>query len=181
MTDSNATTTLRALLDERGVEYETDDGRFAKVTKWLALNGRLAVFAEYDSGELRFAMDSLSITPEQAIAATLGRDDCGYTEGEIDGLLDMVDELHAGGAIDYGHYSMLHDAVSTLGRDGRELPEPDGWHKCPGCGCVVGYTELYGGGWSIMMDDYQIPLNNCPSCGRPILVCDELGAKAVKR
>jgi hypothetical protein len=53
-----------------------------------------------------------------------------------------------------------------------DAPEPDGWHKCPECGCTVGYTELYGGGWSIMMDDYQIPYNNCPKCGRPILMCD---------
>ena len=72
----SSTTILRRLLDERSAEYTTDDGKFAKVTKWLALNGRLAVFAEYDSGELRFAMDSLSLTPEQAIAATLDSGEC---------------------------------------------------------------------------------------------------------
>ena len=49
-----------------------------------------------------------------------------------------------------------------------ESMEPDGWHKCPKCGCFVGYVELYGGGWSIMMDDYQIPLRFCPECGREI-------------
>lgn len=65
---------LRKGLDECGVKYTTDDGRFAKVTKWLASNGRLAVYAEYDSGEVRFAMDSLSLTPTQAIAVTVGEE-----------------------------------------------------------------------------------------------------------
>ena len=54
-----------------------------------------------------------------------------------------------------------------------EAMEPDGWHKCPECGCVVGYVELYGGGWSIMMDDYQIPLNFCPECGSHIRKASE--------
>ena len=58
--------------------------------------------------------------------------------------------------------------AATLEADEWSLPEPDGWYKCPECGCVVGYTELYGGGWSIMMDDYQIPFNNCPNCGKAV-------------
>lgn len=73
-----------------------------------------------------------------------------------------------------GHDDELYDESD----DWERLPtpwdaqEPDGWHRCPECGCTVGYTELHGGGWSIMMDDYQIPYNNCPECGRPILVRD---------
>lgn len=46
--------------------------------------------------------------------------------------------------------------------------EPDGWYECPKCGCVVGYDELYGGGLAIVMDDYQIPFDYCPKCGRRV-------------
>ena len=45
--------------------------------------------------------------------------------------------------------------------------EPDGWYTCE-CGCTVGYDELYGGGWSIQLEDYQIPFNACPNCGRKV-------------
>lgn len=92
-----------------------------------------------------------------------------YREGhEINVLTRRIAELEreverlrrAGYEIGY------HDAMAAKGC------EPDGWHECPKCGCVVGYTELHGGGWAIVMDDYQIPYNNCPQCGRPILVCD---------
>jgi endogenous inhibitor of DNA gyrase (YacG/DUF329 family) len=49
-----------------------------------------------------------------------------------------------------------------------EADEPDGWHKCPECGCVVGYWLLNDGSWTIYMDDYQIPYNNCPECGKAV-------------
>lgn len=49
-----------------------------------------------------------------------------------------------------------------------EENEPDGWHKCPECGCVVGYWLLVDDSWTIYMDDYQIPFNNCPNCGKAV-------------
>ena len=49
-----------------------------------------------------------------------------------------------------------------------EPDEPDGWHKCPECGCVVGYWLLNDDSWTIYMDDYQIPFNACPNCGRRV-------------
>ena len=83
----------------------------------------------------------------------------------------MVDVTRIGRRSD----SLFYDNLSRREKEAKEelkareeSMEPDGWHKCPKCGCFVGYVELYGGGWSIMMDDYQIPLRFCPECGREI-------------
>lgn len=46
--------------------------------------------------------------------------------------------------------------------------ESDGWHKCPECGCVVGYWLLNDDSWTIYMDDCQIPFNACPNCGAKV-------------
>ena len=63
MTDNRTTKLLRELLDERGVEYEADDFQDACWTSW---NGFTA--SQYSpNGNLIMA-----VTPEQAIAATLG-------------------------------------------------------------------------------------------------------------
>lgn len=116
---------VRKLLDDRGVEYTTDDGRFAKVTKWLALNGRLAVYAEYDSGEVRFAMDSLSLTPAQAIAATVGRRDTMKLWPEWEQVLfaNVTDEVAQDNLNECVHE--LLDKAATVGRSCESCPEMD--------------------------------------------------------
>ena len=69
----SSTKILRRLLDERGVEYDTDDEDGYELTEWIA-NG---LEWEADScGELVSLMSVMLITPEQAIAATLGRGTC---------------------------------------------------------------------------------------------------------
>ena len=68
-----ATDKLRRLLDEREVEYDTDDEDGCEFTEWIA-NG---LEWEADSrGELVYLTPAMLITPEQAIAATLGREKC---------------------------------------------------------------------------------------------------------
>ena len=62
---TSATEELRAMLDEAGVEYETDDGEFALETKW---NGATAFQLGPNANML------MAVTPAQAIAATLGSD-----------------------------------------------------------------------------------------------------------
>ena len=72
----SATKELRRLLDERGVEYDTDDEDGCEFTEWMA-NG---LEWEADSrGELVSLMPVMLITPEQAIAATLGSCNCSNT------------------------------------------------------------------------------------------------------
>ena len=107
---------------------------------------------------------TLRCTPEQAVAATLGS-----RSASIDNVLELLDEMHLNAEISYTVYSRLHDAIATLGSGTCEdEAEPDGWHKCPECGCVVGYWLLNDDSWTIYMDDYQIPFNNCPNCGKAV-------------
>lgn len=66
---------LRDELTKRGVEYEVDDGKTVRVTRWKAY-GEWVSFIEYDTGETRFCTDMRRFTPAQAIAATLGSGTC---------------------------------------------------------------------------------------------------------
>ena len=75
MTD-NRTTELREMLDERGVEYEVDERN--AITKWSTHYGAFVFFARQREGKLLVETTvatehSVILTPEQAIAATLGR------------------------------------------------------------------------------------------------------------
>jgi predicted RNA-binding Zn-ribbon protein involved in translation (DUF1610 family) len=92
-----ATDELRAELTKRGVEYEVDDGKTVRVTRWKAY-GEWVSFIEYDTGETRFCVDMRRFTPAQAIAATLGSDDT-FTREDVESAfvsgyslgLDMFD------------------------------------------------------------------------------------------
>ena len=68
-------------------------------------------------------------------------------------------------AVDYwkGMYEELLASEEEL-----NYPEHDGRYECPDCGNVVYYDELYGGGWTIYVEDYQILFNNCPKCGKAV-------------
>ena len=66
-----ATDELRLMLDERWIEYEVDDAKTVRVTRWRAY-GDWVSFIEYDNGDTKFCIDARRLTPEQAIAATLG-------------------------------------------------------------------------------------------------------------
>ena len=72
----SATDKLRRMLDERGVRYLKDDGESIRATKWKARKQGAflehAMFVEYANGETDFTFPSSAVTPEQAIAATLG-------------------------------------------------------------------------------------------------------------
>ena len=75
----SSTKILRRMLDERGVEYDTDDEDGCEFTEWVA-NG---LEWEADSrGELVSLMPVMLITPAQAIAATLGATDARPTQAE---------------------------------------------------------------------------------------------------
>lgn len=67
---SSATERLRKLLDERGAEYETLS--FYDATWWNDACGLEWYYGEDDDGHT--IIEALDPTPEQAIAATLGRE-----------------------------------------------------------------------------------------------------------
>lgn len=71
-----ATERLRRLLDERGVEYE-DNGNYL----YIRMGDLSATFSEFD-GMLCMTLQNF-ITPEQAIAATVGSDDV-YTFQDVE-------------------------------------------------------------------------------------------------
>ena len=99
-----------------------------------------------------YCLDTLAFFDWQAIAdelnAAMGDD--GYKQ-----------------AADYweGMYEEL--LTERIGEE-RDYPEHNGRHECPECGNVVYYDELYGGGWTIYVEDYQIPFNACPNCGEAV-------------
>jgi hypothetical protein len=73
----SSTEILRRMLDERGVEYDTDDlwnhAQKHDSTSWKCDNGKLANFSEIDYPHM-MKLRIYDCTPEQAIAVTLGSD-----------------------------------------------------------------------------------------------------------
>lgn len=75
-----ATDRLRALLDERGVEWET----------WCPMDGATSTYVEHNGEAWRFDYDEhfdqlvivplSGYTPEQAVEATLGRGTCSIVK-----------------------------------------------------------------------------------------------------
>ena len=87
---STATDILSAMLDERGVKYKVWDGGTHPITVWY-VDGQAFEFVEYrlingakqvsnnpwdNDGHCMLTITNRHCTPEQAIAATLGRGTC---------------------------------------------------------------------------------------------------------
>lgn len=71
----STTERLRALLDERGVEYRTHG---TTDRTWFEVGSISWFICERENGSL--TADAVFLTPEQAIAATLGRGECHITD-----------------------------------------------------------------------------------------------------
>lgn len=108
-----ATEDLRRMLDERGVEYEGGE----RSVRWRDRNGVMMQAFPLANGEL--GMDVWSCTPEQAIAATLGRGTC---QQEEHGWSTEGD--HARVWLTCGHDCMVETVA--------DLP-----NFCPECGAEV--------------------------------------------
>lgn len=146
----SATDELRRLLDERGVEYRWDNG----TATWY-VDGTMYNAWGYDNE--RLTMSVCHLTPEQAIAATLGeqgyytdRDDEGTHImcaqcGEYIGIAEEIAATLGGGertcrvdgsisydwmyGTEYEHELTCGHTVTTLGS------EPPSY--CPECGAKV--------------------------------------------
>jgi len=75
--EPTATERLRALLDERGVEYRWDNG----TATWY-VDG--VMYNAWGRDNERLTMSVCHLTPEQAIAATLGSCNCSSSERTSD-------------------------------------------------------------------------------------------------
>lgn len=72
------------------------------------------------------------------------------------------------------NYKINHTAeqiiAATLGADECAIEHnTDGSYKCPKCGCVVDYDVRGDDERIITMDDYVIPFNHCPNCGKKVV------------
>lgn len=173
MTDNRTTERLRALLDERGVEYETYDIIIGKAVTWTV--GVCNWVALPDERGLAVGVYKDYLTPEQAIAATLGDERHAY-EQRITGdgsdwseiMRDAYDELMAA-----ANESCTPDELAelgahiaaTLGRGTCEyviednMNESDGmgdvWFRCTNCGTRYDYYA----------DEWLLKMPYCPKCG----------------
>lgn len=127
-----ATERLRELLDERGIEYEVkhyDDGIDGITGVWWYGRGGLRYLAINGIGRRKGSLyvNDTNVTPEQAIAATVG-DTCCIRGGECDQC---------------GAY--IHKQANTYWvptGEGLRTVERHDVHYCPHCGArVVEYHE----------------------------------------
>ena len=113
----SATESLRRLLDERGVEW------------WHGISEKSTVFdGEYDvryevdgTLGLLFIRSALHVTPEQAIAATLGRG--RLTADDVRDLIERYSDASGGNGRDFhngAYVAIADDLNATLGDDGLE-------------------------------------------------------------
>lgn len=84
----------------------------------------------------------------------------------VDYFATMGDDVYKQAA---EYWKGMYEEILTerIGEE-RDYPEHDGRYECPECGNVVYYDELHGGGWTIYVEDYQIPFNACPNCGEAV-------------
>lgn len=120
---TSATERIRALLDERGVEWSATVGANGTIwTHWDAFNGQRIHAMDNEDGTVEI-FDQWNLTPAQAIAATLGLGTCKNTAPSyLDFLCSECGFVH------------YHSDENDSG-DGNE------WHFCPNCGRrIVGST-----------------------------------------
>ena len=154
---------LRAMLDERGVEYETDDAQVSD-TEWYYVTKLRDGYSDRWTYEEPSDCDLLvsyqyDLGAEEAIAATLGpcNDSCNCTNGERTGERIDLDAPTLGvtdvKGIRLDGAGTCH--VMTIGEFNGEGTEY--YDYCSNCGYEFD-------------DD---PLNYCPNCGRRIEVDDD--------
>lgn len=136
-----ATDELRRLLDERGISYinvESIDGSYWGI-RWFARDN---ISAEWRENEERNEMLAMNITPEQAIAATLGNDDV-YTREDCD--FGVTSDLFGPSKLRMGTCKWEPADFVTEG---------EWWN-----------TEC---GWSFTWEPDGTP-NYCPNCGAKVV------------
>lgn len=126
----SATDALRRMLDERGIEYETNDYMDTYGTDW---NGFKATQYSPNANLI------MSLTPEQAIAATLGEEKAGRKSPPVGGP----------GPCGQPSDDIVHDAATPGKRKAKAHPygyEPDTGAfdvtRCE-CGCLNDISATY--------------------------------------
>ena len=168
---SSATDELRRLLDERGVEW--DYGIGGAYTTEFSANGVMLNFRDWGDG----VICSTILTPEQAIAATLGpREQPSYDEliealrrdWDIEASWDGLRRFWYVGLTDEG-VRKRDEREATLGSGtchpiiSDNLTESEGtgdaWADCSECGQLL----------FVLTDPSSKPPNYCPNCGAKVV------------
>lgn len=177
----NRTTELRKKLTERGVEYEPT--RFSTLQTTFTANGIEWIVTEREStGEL-FLEPRHGLTPEQAIAATLGTPISADLRTALDFMrIWITDDAHLGeSAISYEFEkaeglrkldAIEQAIVATLGNTTCEyviednMNETEGmgdvWFRCTNCDMCFDYA-----------DDWLLKMPYCPHCGARVKARNE--------
>ena len=137
-----ATDELRRMLDERGVEW--DYGIAGADTTRFNANGVDVTFTPMRDG----LMCSTILTPEQAIAATLGSGTC-----KLDGFADVPFSID---------YEIVGYDMGS-GRDYATLAE------CSACGAYIIVPPEYHHVLTCDGDEVYQPYRFCPNCGRRVV------------
>lgn len=146
MSEQTATGRLRELLDERGVEWWYGIGE-----KSTVYDGEHDVRYEVDGTlGLLFIRSALDVTPEQAIAATLGNDGVGRSNDGVERSSDGVAER-----------GTCHDTGGTDENDQQVF-------NCDACGCVLSLYHRDGINTMCTHYIYDYP-RFCPCCGREVV------------
>lgn len=112
---------LRALLDERRIEHDDNDANTevtgVRITRWKNGGKRDVRYEEWRNGTTR--LDAGNVSPEQAIAATVGVGTCKLVDN------DSGPDVHCtacGGGVD-DEYRYFMDSW--------------GYSRCPHCGARI--------------------------------------------
>lgn len=122
MAAMTATEELRKLLDELGVEWREDAWKPARITEWDSKYGTVCAATSWETmGHEWLHLCFYSLTPEQAITATLGSGTCqNVHRHQAYGFECSVCRWDAYEPNDYGNDVRFDD-----------------FNYCPYCGCEV--------------------------------------------
>ncbi len=115
-----ATERLRALLDERGVDYRVSATGYS-----IDIGPYTTAYANRSDTTLDVSLRQ--VTPEQAIAATLGATDARPTQVESSETCRFEWSLARNGWAD-------HTCSECGYRENTDIHVSLGWHFCPNCG-----------------------------------------------
>ena len=148
--ERSPTERVRAMLDERGVEYNTLLGPSPETVTYFDLpDGREVGYTDFGDGHTQLRV--WNATPEQAIAATVGRS-CASCP-EMDNPDSYICHLHR--ALE----------VADKGAGTCRIETTEGWlpaeryHRCKHCGAF----------FAVLDASSDIPPRACPNCGRRII------------
>ena len=173
---TSATERLRALLDERGVEWRPIAWNPKKETFYYTSDGVGFCADEYVDG-VKIYTDAI-ISPEQAIDATLGPEDA-YTREDVERAFVSGYSL---GSLPVGSDPQWDQNEQTVDEHMAEL----GWVRKDGPGTChpvisdnLNESEGAGDAWAdcsecghllfVLTDPTSEPPNYCPGCGRRVV------------